>query len=151
MPPKKKTTRKKAAKKVQRKKTAPRESVFLDKIRHPKKRGFLLAFCGTFNITQSAQVVGIDRTLHYLWKQEDPDYVEAFQLAGILGAESLQDIAVERASEDSDTLLIFLLKGAMPEKYRERYEVKDGDKGIDQEIDGEMAVMADRKEKASAG
>jgi len=45
----------------------------------------------------------------------------------------------------SDVLGIFLMKGAMPEKYRERYEVHDGDKDINETIERELAVLANRE------
>lgn len=45
----------------------------------------------------------------------------------------------------SDVLGIFLMKGAMPEKYRERYEVHDGDKDINETIERELEVLANRE------
>lgn len=49
----------------------------------------------------------------------------------------------------SDTLLIFLLKGARPEKYRERFEVRNIEAGseVDQEI---AALTKEMNERAAA-
>ena len=51
----------------------------------------------------------------------------AFADAKVLGIEALEAEAIRRATTEnnpSDTLLIFLLKGAMPEKYRENVKVE---------------------------
>ncbi len=82
---------------------------------------------------------GIDRTTHYRWL-EDPDYAEQFALAQQDAGESLEAEARRRAVEGwqepifyqgqlvghrprhSDVLLIFLLKGAMPEKYGDKLQ-----------------------------
>lgn len=88
-------------------------------------------------------MVGIDRKLHYKWLDVDEDgsYREAFDAAMDTAADRLEEEARRRAVEGveepvgwyqgepggyvrkySDTLLIFLLKGARPQKYRERVE-----------------------------
>jgi hypothetical protein len=79
----------------------------------------------------------------YNWRHADPgdaSFLEAFKQAKILAGETLEAEAIRRAHDGvdepvyqggrlvgwkrvySDTLLIFLLKGLMPEKYRERWE-----------------------------
>ncbi len=60
---------------------------------------------------------------HYYWLMHDEAYRAAFEKAKELRDERLEEAAIERATrekEPSDTLLIFLLKGAMPHKYKER-------------------------------
>lgn len=109
-----------------------------DKIRHPKKRIFLAEYVQTASITLAAKAAEIDRRTHYEWKTADPQYAREFFKAQELAADVLEDEAVRRAHEGverpvfqggkevgrvqdySDTLLIFLLKGIRPEKYRER-------------------------------
>ncbi len=78
---------------------------------------------------------------HYRW-QSDSDYCEAFDRAKHEAADRLEDEAWRRAVEGveepvgwykgkqggvvhrySDTLLIFLMKGLMPERYGDRVEV----------------------------
>ncbi len=112
-----------------------------DTIRHHKKRAFLAAYarCGT--VTQAATLADVHRSAHYEWLKEDEAYVEAFAAAkeeagewleaearrraflGILKAVHYKGERVDYVREYSDTLLIFLLKGAMPAKYRERHEI----------------------------
>ena len=85
-------------------------------------------------------MAGIDRGTHYDWLRKDPEYRAQFEAAQVQAADRLEDEAVRRAYEGverpvtvagkrelvrkySDTLLIFLLKGLRPAKYRERYDV----------------------------
>jgi hypothetical protein len=52
--------------------------------------------------------------------------------------------------EFSDVLAIFILKGEMPEKYRERYEYHDGDSEIQETIEQELALLANREAAISS-
>jgi len=99
---------------------------------------FLEAFaeCGT--IRHAAKAAGIGRQTHYDWLEADPKYADAFAEAEHEACEALEAEARRRAVEGveqpvfqggkkigmirkySDTLLIFLLNGANPEKYRQR-------------------------------
>ncbi len=138
-------------------------------VRHQKKRAYLLAlsFCG--NVTLAAKAAGIDRATVYVWRngkagRENSHGDEAFRsaeaMAKEMAADRLEEEAWRRAVEGveepvgfykgepgayvrrySDTLLIFLLKGLRPEKYRERYEHSGGDKPI--------PVMVVRRETAT--
>ena len=107
-------------------------------MQHNKKPAFLAAYaeCGT--ITQAAEIAGIDRVTHYRWLKDDPEYAKAFEEAHEKSVERLEQEARRRAVEGweepvfhkgkvvgkvrkySDTLLIFLLKGAAPDKYKDR-------------------------------
>lgn len=110
------------------------------KIRHPKKRAFLESFSMLGSITAAAEAAEIHRTLHYKWLEDDADYRDAFGRASELAGDYLESKAIERATEGweepvwhqgqqvgavrkfSNTLLIFLLKGAKPEKYKDRIQ-----------------------------
>ena len=110
------------------------------KIPHPKKAAFLAALAEVGNITQAAEIAGLDRKTHYIWMKNDPDYPALYEEAMEQAADRLEQEARRRAVEGveepvfyqgkqvgtirkySDTLLIFLLKGARPEKYAERYD-----------------------------
>lgn len=105
----------------------------------PKKAAFLAAFAELGNITGAAAAAAISRTDHYNWLA-DPEYREAFEWAQKEANDSLRAEARRRAKDGvdepvfyqgvecgtirkySDTLLIFLMKGAMPEEFRERTE-----------------------------
>lgn len=120
-------------------------------ITHPKKRAFLAAFAELGTVTHAADAAKITRKTHYLWMKDDDSeiYKAAFEDAQHHACDSLEREARRRAvhgtdkpvfhqgiecgtiREYSDTLLIFLMKGAMPEKYRDRAEVKhSGDIGL---------------------
>jgi len=109
-----------------------------DTARRIKKEAFLTAFSECGIITLAAEAAGIARSTHYRWLEEDPDYPALFMAAAEQAGERLEQEARRRAVEGveetvyyqgkpcgtvtkySDTLLIFMLKGAKPEKYQER-------------------------------
>jgi len=114
------------------------------------KAAFLAAYAEVGNITRAAEIAGVDRTTHYKWIESDDEngsYMKAFKAADEQAIEKLETEARRRAIEGlrkkkfdskgnpiidqetgkqyeehdySDTLLIFLLKGARPEKYKDR-------------------------------
>jgi len=108
----------------------------------PKKRALLAALAETGNVSAATSLVKIDRRTHYRWLAEDPEYADAVPVAFEIPADKLEEEARRRAligvdepltyqgevfgtvKKYSDTLLIFLLKGVRPEKYRERFDHK---------------------------
>jgi hypothetical protein len=142
----------------------------------PQKRGavakaaLLAAFAQTGNVAASCRAAGVSRRTHYDWLAADAAYAEAFADAQDDAADALESEAWRRGTEGvteplmyqgaevgtvqrySDTLLIFLLKGLRPEKYRERFDhraevtVRD-----DPQADAEIArVVAERQLVAEA-
>lgn len=109
-------------------------------ITHPQKRAFLQAYGETMRVDRSACAAGVSRHLHKYWMKRDEAYAAAFAEAKDLAAETLEAEAIRRATEGvtrtifhngkavgvehvySDLLLIFLLKGAKPDVYKDRYE-----------------------------
>jgi hypothetical protein len=115
----------------------------------PKKRAaFLDALERCGNVTQAAAAAGVERTSMYRVRAADPEFAAKWEEAAELGADALEDEARRRAHDGveepltcarglilddygqpvtvrkySDTLLIFLLKGARPEKYRDNVHV----------------------------
>lgn len=85
-----------------------------------KKKAFLAVYSQTGNVSHSADAVGMHRNTHYRWLRTDEDYVAAYEAAQFEVGDTLEAEAIRRAKENSDTLLIFLLKGFKPEKYKER-------------------------------
>ena len=120
-------------------------TLVLDGIEHPKKRAFLAAFaeCGT--VTHAASAAEIGRSTHYEWIKTDERYAGAYEDAKEAAGDSLEAEARRRAvlgvsepvyykgevvghvQKYSDTLLIFLLKGAKPEKYRDSVNMNPDD------------------------
>lgn len=134
-------------------------------IRTPKKRAaFLEALARTANVTEAAALAGIGRTAAYDWRHDDPVFAAEWEAAVDEAADRMEREALRRAVEGvekpvfgslgqglgsgevgrvreySDTLLIFLLKAARPDKYRERQDVK---------VQGEVVVKGYTVREAS--
>jgi hypothetical protein len=117
----------------------------IEEVRSAKKRAFCEALARTGVIGTAAKIAGINHQTYYNWVDADEDFAEQVKLAKIAAADLLEAEARRRAVEGWDepvfwqgeevggirkydsTLLIFLLKGEKPEKYRERYDVRVGD------------------------
>lgn len=107
-----------------------------------RQAAFLEAYrlCGA--IYHAAKRIGISPSNHYAWLRSDDNYRQQFEGAIEEAIESLESEALRRARDGvprpvyqggkqvgeirdySDVLLIFLLKGLRPEKYRERQEIQ---------------------------
>ncbi len=113
------------------------------KIAHPYKRAFLAAFRETGNVRLACKAANVGRSSHYRWFEKDPEYRTAFDQAKEDATDVLEAEAFRRAVEGveeptgwymgepggtvrkySDVLLIFLLKGLRPDRYRERVDVR---------------------------
>lgn len=106
----------------------------------PKTKAFLAAIAATPNVSWAAAAVPIRRELHYRRLKRDPLYKAAFTEAWDIGCGALEDRAMIRAIEGVQEPVFwqgeecghitryyhteFLLRGAMPKKYRERHEVE---------------------------
>jgi hypothetical protein len=111
-------------------------------IRTFKKRAkFLEALRSTCNVSKSRELSRIGKSALYDWRKDDADFRREWDEALDVGADVLEDEAKRRAVQGvrepvfqggklvgeiqkySDTLLIFLLKGAKPEKYNDRAQL----------------------------
>lgn len=135
----------------------------MNKIRHPKKRMFLMAYSQVGNVLQAAKLSKVNRGSHYTWIESDPDYAAAFSEARQAYGERLEAEMLRRAVEGvdrpvfwrgkqvgeirefSDVLLIFALRANMPWKYCDRRRVEHGGAGGDSiRIDaGRQELLAD--------
>jgi hypothetical protein len=104
-----------------------------------KRRKFLDALRQCGNVTAACRAAQLDQSNAYKVRAADPEFAAAWadaleEAADVLEAEAWRRAVrgVERpvfqggeqvgaVREYSDTLLIFLLKGAKPEKYRDNY------------------------------
>ncbi len=109
-------------------------------LRRQAQDAFLAAYEKLGGPAHAADAVGISRQSHYDWLDTDEDYKRRWELAQAAANESLVVEATRRARDGyeqgvyyegvrvaterkySDGLLMFLIKGRMPE-YRDRYEV----------------------------
>lgn len=73
--------------------------------------------------------IGIERTHYYRWRDQHPEFATAADAAIEAGTDRLEDIAVKRAEDQSDTLLIFLLKARRREKFGDRQQLEH--RGVD--------------------
>lgn len=112
----------------------------VQKIRKRKMNQFLKAYSELGVLSKAAEVAGIKLRQHYYWLQAFPEYAEEFEEAAQKALGRLEEEAIRRAVDGvekpvfykgqkvgttkdySDTLLMFMLKGMSPEKYRDRYE-----------------------------
>jgi hypothetical protein len=114
---------------------------------------FLAAYRETGNVVHAARAAKVKRTQHYHWLDSDPEYARQFDESRRQAADILESEAIRRAVAGtkemvfvggkpfrdpetgdylyrykySDTLLIFLLKGLLPEKYRDSFIPATGD------------------------
>ncbi len=112
-----------------------------------KKGAFIAALSDCGNVTRSAEIVGISRMTAYNWRIADEKFKKAWEKAEEIAAGLLEEEAWRRAKEGvdkpvyqsgmlvgyvreyGDTLLIFLLKGLKPERYREKFSHELGGPG----------------------
>lgn len=73
----------------------------------PNKRAFLAAYCATASITKAARAAKLDRSVHYQWLLDDPDYPAAWAAARVQAAGLLESEAVRRAYQGIDEPLVY--------------------------------------------
>lgn len=96
---------------------------------HPKKhllpkgwrKTFLQSLAQTGVISFSAKEAGVGVKTIERHRKKDPRFNAACEEAIEESCDVLEMVARKRAVDHSDTLLIFLLKGNRPEKYRDNY------------------------------
>ena len=110
-----------------------------------RKRVFLEVFQKTGTIGPATRVAGIDRVAVHRWLEHDEQFELEYNLAKEDAVDSMEEEARRRAVEGvvqeqpiffrgqqvgvkvitdySDTLLMFLLKAARPDKYKDRVDV----------------------------
>ncbi len=109
-------------------------------VTEPAKIKFLLNLSLLGNRTRAARATGVCTATTWMWRRDDDNFRDRYNDAMKIAAELHEDEMYRRASEGvlepvyqggelvgsvrkfSDTLLIFALKGNMPDKYKERVE-----------------------------
>ena len=107
-------------------------------------KAFLEALKINGNVTQACDAAGVKHRTAYAARETNQEFARKWEQALEKAIDSLEAEAIRRARDGvekgiwhngervgteltySDTLLIFLMKGHRPEKYRERYDVKHG-------------------------
>lgn len=132
-----------------------------------KATAFCAALAETGTVGKACVAVDISRRTAYNWREDYPEFAQAWDKALRIGVSALEDEAHRRAFDGvvepvfhqgsevggvrkySDTLAIFLLKAHAPEKYRENSRVElsgslDIKRKTDAELDAEIAALAAR-------
>lgn len=97
-----------------------------------KRRAFLSALMEMPNVSRACRLVNVSKTTVYKLRKADPQFALDWDEALDAGVDNLEEAAYERASETSDILAMFLLKGYRPEKFRERYDHTSGGQPLGQ-------------------
>lgn len=84
---------------------------------------FLEALAETGIVTVSCDRAVVTLTMAYALRETDPDFRREWEEALLRSVAKLEETARKRALTYSDTLLIFLLKGNMPEKYGDQVKI----------------------------
>lgn len=122
--------------------TPKKQETFIEELRKGK------------SVAAAAEMVCVSRQTVYLRRNADPAFADEWDTAIEIGTDRLEDTALKRAEDGSDTLLIFLLKARRPEKFKDRFESHTtvthrftdlDDKEIDAEIIGMMATLGPQK------
>lgn len=95
----------------------------MTKLTDNRKELFILILSQGNSITAAARSIGVSRQAVYQVRETDEDFKNAWDNAIEEGLDTLEDEAISRAKKSSDLLLIFLLKGGRPDKYRERVDI----------------------------
>ena len=88
------------------------------------RKPFLIALARCGNIPWACRTVGVDRGTPHKAADANPEFAAAMQEAIEEAAGELEAKARELAIAGNAPLLIFLLKGAMPHKYRDNARVE---------------------------
>src|SRR5215212_10299692 len=89
--------------------------------RTPKKdEAFFNALRDGRSISAACLEAGITRSSAYLWRESDPAFRTKWGECVEEGTDRLEDEAMRRAVDGSDTLLIFMLKARRPQKFKDR-------------------------------
>lgn len=104
-----------------------------------RKTDFLQAMEETASVRRACVKAKVPRRTVYDWRKKDEEFEKDFQRSRLIAADAIEDEAVRRGFEGvlkpvyqggkkvgsireySDTLLQLLLKGNMPDKYKDRF------------------------------
>lgn len=145
----------------------PREYIsrLMPGITEPKKIAYLCYLCVLGNRSRAALAAGVNRITAWTWCREDENFNAAYNNCMKVAAELHEDEMFRRASEGvlepvfqggqlvgsvrkfSDVLLIFSLKGAMPDKYADRQKVEHEVTITDRLRSARERVLGRKKEK----
>lgn len=96
--------------------------------RTPKKRQIILdAISRGLTIAEAAQAAGMGRRTVSEWRTDDAEFAREFENAYDAGTDCYEAEARKRAFDQSDALLIFLLKQRDPKRFNQKTLMVAGD------------------------
>ena len=108
----------------------------MTKLTAEKRERFCSILADGSSVTAAAKAIDVSRASLYSARALDPEFAAAWDEAIESGTDTLEDGAVKRAKNSSDPLLMFLLKGRRPEKFKDR-------SAVDSTVKAEMKLTAD--------
>lgn len=135
---------------------------------HRRQRAFLKAYvvCGT--IGGACKAVKIHRNTYHVWMAHDAEFKELMELAKEDAADVMEEECIRRATRGvkkgiwykgekvgyehlkSDVLLMFMLKGMRPEKFREMYNAPPAPPQGSLDAEARQRVITDPALRAAA-
>jgi|ERR1041385_4259116 hypothetical protein len=112
---------------------------------------FLQVLARGSTIESAAQAAGIHRATAFRHRKTDKQFAELWDHAVESGTDVLEEIALKRAAEHSDMLLLALLKARRPERFmdRQRLEhVRVDFSGAQEELERMARKILDEDEEA---
>jgi hypothetical protein len=106
------------------KKKIPKKKSAAEVRRGKLRKAFLDGLMEHNKVGATCESIGISISTPYQWAEQSLEFAKAWEKAKIVVASNLEDEAIKRGFNGSDTLLIFMLKALAPERHRERYDVK---------------------------
>ena len=111
-----------------------------------KKTAFLRAFIASANLSVAAAAVGMDRSRHYQWLEEDPDYAKQFRQARIEAGQTLEDSAVERALKGVYEPIVYQGQFQFAHRDVKLYTLADGREVREDELPADKSAFEIREE-----
>lgn len=114
---------------------------------------FLEALAATSLVGEACNIAGISRSYACKQRRNDSEFDEKWTEVLDRSTDALEAVAVKRAAEGSDQLMIFLLKARRPEVYRENINVNHSGEiagTLTVQLDGNQPIQMDSSKRREA-
>jgi hypothetical protein len=88
------------------------------------KLRFLEVLASGNTVEMAARSAGVHRVTAYRHRKEEPEFAAQWDQALESGSDMLEEIAIARARQHSDMLLMFLLKARRPDRFIDRQRLE---------------------------
>jgi hypothetical protein len=113
------------------------------------RRKVLAALAEGWSVHAAAERTGIGYTSLFEWRQADPEFAAEVEAAMEAATDLLEDEARRRAMDQSDLLLIFLLKARRPGIYNRKTVVIEGNAEAPLQVNSNVAMIYPREDPKS--